>query len=218
MRNMTWVAAVGLAVGCATGGQTKQSETVSAQNQASQSFQAAAEAQKRATDEQQAAEKAHQDVIAAQKALAEAQAKQRGQQAKADQAQADAQRLAAAATEQGTLSQQQAQQNQKVEAQEHQQVVQQNQSWTEAQNLQGTVVSAGNGTLAVRTSDSQMMNLSVNDSTAVTLDGRQSSASQLMPGTDVRASYQMVDGHAQALKIRARSSADASQSTPPSGK
>jgi hypothetical protein len=218
MRNMTWVAAVGLAVGCATGGQTKQSETVSAQNQASQSFQAAAEAQKRATDEQQAAEKAHQDVIAAQKALAEAQAKQRGQQAKADQAQADAQRLAAAATEQGTLSQQQAQQNQKTEAQEHQQVVQQNQSWTEAQNLQGTVVSAGSGTIAVRTSDSQMMNLNVNDSTAVTLDGRQSSASQLMPGTDVRASYQMVDGHAQALKIRAQSSSGASQSTPPSGK
>lgn len=207
MRNMRWVAAAGLLVGCAMGGQqTKTSETVSAQSQAQQSFQAAADAQKRATDEQQKAEQAHQDVIAAQKALAEAQARQRAQQAKADLAQSDAQRLAAAATEQGQASQQQAQQVMKTEAQQHQQVVQKNQQWTQSQEVNGTVISAGNDQLAVRTEDSQTLNLGVNDSTAITLDGKTASAQQLMPGTDVRASYQMIDGHATAVRVRARSS------------
>jgi methylphosphotriester-DNA--protein-cysteine methyltransferase len=215
MRNIVWIAAAGLAVGCAMGGhETKPSETVSAQSQASQSFQAAADAQKRATDEQQKAEKAHQDVIQAQKALADAQARERGQQAKADQAQADAQRLASAANQQGNLSQQQAAQNQQVETQQHQQVVQQNQSWTQAQEARGTVIGAESGSLAVRTDDSQTLNLGINESTAVTLDGRQASASQLMPGTEVRASYQMVDGKAQALRIRARSNNAIPSSTP----
>jgi hypothetical protein len=207
MRKIGWIAAAGLAVGCAMGGQqTKQSETISAQSQATQSFQAAADAQKRATEEQQKAEQAHQEVIAAQKALADAQAKQQGQQAKAEQAQADAQRLASAANQQGSMSQQQASQTQQTEAEQRQQTVEQNKSWTEAQNVQGKLISAGNGSIAVRTDDQQTMQLSVSDSTAVTLDGRTSNASQLTPGTDVRASYQMVDGKAQALRIRARSS------------
>jgi hypothetical protein len=217
MRNIGWLAAAGLAVGCAMGGsQTRQSETVSAQSSATQSYQAAADAQKRATAEQQGAEQAHRDVISAQKALADAQARLQGQQAKADQAQADAQRLAAAATQQGALSQQQAQQNQQTETQEHQQTIQDNQRWTEAQSIDGSLISAGNGSIAVRTSDSQTLNLNVSDSTAVTLDGRVASPSQLTPGTDVRASYQMVDGHAQALRIRAKSNVDSSQPQQPS--
>jgi hypothetical protein len=213
MRNIGWIAAASLAVGCAMGGSEsrQQSETVSAQSSAAGSYQAAADAQKRATAEQQAAEEAHQQVIAAQKALADAHARQRGQQARADQAQADAQRLAAAATEQGALSQQQAQQSQVVETQQHQQTVEQNQRWTESQSVSGRLVSAGNGQIAVRTDDQQTLNLGIGDNTAVILDGRQASPSQLQPGADVRASYQMVDGHAQALRIRARSSADEPQ-------
>ncbi|HEY2029311.1 MAG TPA: hypothetical protein VGH20_08890 [Myxococcales bacterium] len=208
MRNIRWVAAAGLLVGCAMGGQqTKQSETVSAQSQATQSFQAAADAQKRATDEQQKAEQAHQDVIQAQKALAEAQAKMNAQQAKADQAQADAQRLASAATEQGQMSQQQAQQAMQTETQEHQSKAKQNlQQWTQNQEVQGTVISAGSDQVSVRTDDSQTLNLGVNDTTAITLDGKTASAQQLMPGTDVRASYQMIDGKATAVKVRAHSS------------
>jgi hypothetical protein len=211
MKNIGWIAAAGLLAGCAMGGsETKQqSETVSAQSSATQSFQAAAQAQQRATDEQQKAEQAHRDVVAAQKALADAQARQRGQQARADQAQADAQRLAASATQQGALSQQQAQQSQQIETQQHQQVVEQNQRWTESQSVSGTLVSTGNGSIAVRTDDQQTMNLGIGDNTAVILDGRQASPSQLTPGTDVRASYQMVDGKAQAVRIRAKSSAEA---------
>jgi hypothetical protein len=206
---MGWVAAVGLAVGCATGGQqTRQSETVSAQSQAERSFQAAADAQKRATDEQRRAEQAHQDVIAAQKALADAQARARSQQARADQAQAEAQQLAAAANQQGVLSQQQAQQNMQTETAEHQRTVEQNQSWQNAQEARGTVISAGNDNVALRTDDQQTLQLGVSGSTAVILDGRQASAQQLLPGTEVRASYQTVDGHAQALRIRARSSSN----------
>lgn len=211
MKNIGWIAAAGLLAGCAMGGSEsrhQQSETVSAQSSAAGSYQAAADAQKRATAEQLAAEKAHQDVIQAQKALADAQARQRGQQARADQAQADAARLAAAATQQAAISQQQAQQNQQIETQQHQQVVEQNQRWTESQSVSGTLVSTGNGQIAVRTDDQQTMNLGIGDSTAVILDGRQASPSQLLPGTDVRASYQMVDGKAQALRIRAKSSAD----------
>jgi hypothetical protein len=205
--------------GCAMGGsesRQQQSDTVSAQSSAAGSYQAAADAQKRATAEQQAAEEAHQRVIEAQKALADAHARQRGQQARADQAQADAQRLAAAATQQGALSQQQAYQNQQTETQQHQQVVEQNQRWTESQSIQGTVVSSGNGSIAVRTDDQQTLSLGIGSNTAVILDGRQSSPAQLLPGTDVRASYQMVDGHAQALRIRARSSADAQPQDQPS--
>ena len=220
MRNIGWVAAAGLLAGCAMGGSEsrhQQSETVSAQSSAAGSFQAAADAQKRATAEQREAERAHEQVIEAQKALADAQARQRGQQARADQAQADATRLAAAATQQGALSQQQAVQNQQIETQQHQQAVEQNQRWTESQSVQGTLVSTGNGHIAVRTDDQQTMNLGISDNTAVILDGRQASPSQLLPGIDVRASYQMVDGHAQALRIRAKSSADAQpqQALPP---
>jgi len=45
----------------------------------------------------------------------------------------------------------------------------------------------------------------VTDSTAVRVDGRSASLSQIQPGSDVRASYQMVNGQAKALQIDASS-------------
>ena len=88
------IGAIALALGCATTGQQEQkSQALSAQDQAHQSLQAAADAQKRAVDEQKKAEAAQKDVEDAQRALADAQAKLRGQRVKAQQAQADARRL-----------------------------------------------------------------------------------------------------------------------------
>jgi hypothetical protein len=207
MRNIKWLAPLALAVGCATFGHQDQpaSQTVSAQNTATQSFQQAADSQKRATDEQQKAEQAHRNVIELQRQLAAAEAASRAQQARADQAQADARRLAEVAHEQGTASQQDAALAQQNETQEHQQQLQNNAQWTQQQELQGRLVSTGSDSIAVRTSDQQMLRLNVSDSTNVTLDGRAANIGQLSPGSDVRASYQMIDGHAQALKIRARS-------------
>jgi hypothetical protein len=91
------------------------------------------------------------------------------------------------------------------QAQQDPQPARQNMAWTQAQDVQGSVISAGEDSLALRTSGSQTLKLYVSDSTPVTLDGRGASVSQLAPGSDVRASWQMVDGQAQALRIRARS-------------
>ncbi|MFL5459030.1 MAG: hypothetical protein ACJ78X_21735, partial [Myxococcales bacterium] len=65
--------------------------------------------------------------------------------------------------------------------------------------------------LKVRAGDRDM-NLQLSDSTAITVDGKSSSAQQIQPGSDVRASYQMVDGQAQALKIDVKSSQGSSSS------
>jgi hypothetical protein len=169
MRNMSWLTAIALAIGCASTGQQQ------AQKSSAPPDQATVDAQSRATIEQQKAGQAHDDVIAAQRALANAEARSRAQQARADKAQADVQRL-----EQGA-------------------------AWTVPLDVQGSVIGASGNMLSLRTSDAQRIDLNVSDSTAVTLDGRSASVAQLQPGEDVRASYQMVDGRAQALRIHARS-------------
>ena len=145
-------------------------------------------------------------MTAAQKALAEAQAKAQGQQAKAEQAQQQAQQLAQQAQQDAQSSQQQALQYQKSEANTRQTLHQENQkSWSQARNIDGKVFQASSDSLKVRAGDRDM-NLRLNDSTAITVDGKSSSAQQIQPGSDVRASYQMVDGQAQALKIDVKSS------------
>jgi len=49
--------------------------------------------------------------------------------------------------------------------------------------------------------------LQVTDSTAVRVNGQLASVSQVQPGSEVRASYQVVDGHPKALVIDATSKA-----------
>src|SRR5213079_3024709 len=126
------IGAIALALGCATTGQQEQkSQALSAQDQAHQSLQAAADAQKRAVDEQKKAEAAQKDVEDAQRALADAQAKLSGPRA---QAQQDAQQKQA-------LNQDRTQ------------------SWTQEQTLSGRVVRRSGDQLRVRTDDQGLMNL-----------------------------------------------------------
>jgi colicin import membrane protein len=203
MKNI-WVAGLALAVGCAMGGQsTRKSETMTAQDQAHQSLQQAADAQKKANEEQAKAEQAQADVTQKQKELADAQAKLRGQRAKAQQAQRDAEQLTKAAQEQAMQQQQQAQQLQQTQAQQAQSLNQdRQQSWTQQKDLTGTVVQAQGDSLQVRdSSDQQILQLQLTDATALTVNGQSGQVSQIQPGSDVRASYQVVDGQAKALKI-----------------
>ena len=198
-----WIALVALSVGCAFGGQeTKKSETRTAQDQAHQALQQAADAQKRAADEQAKAEQAQAEVTQKQKELADAQAKLRGQRAKAEQAQRDAQAATRQAQEEASQQQSQAMQSQQSQAQQMRSVNEERQqTWTKEQNVRGRVVSAGSDQVQVRTSDQDVMSLKITDSTLVRLNGQEASLNQIQPGSDVRASYQMVDGQAKALQI-----------------
>jgi len=218
MRNGIWVAALALTSGCAMFGgsqESKKSETRTAQDQAQQSLQRAADAQKKAADEQAKVEQAQQEVTQKQKELADAQAKLRGQTAKAQQAQRDAQ-------EANRLGQQEAQQEQQQAAQiqrsEHRRLRSQNQqnqqTWMQEQTARGTVVQAGNDQVQIRTQDKGLLQLQITDATAVTLNGQTASAAQLPPGTDLRASYQMVDGQPKALKIDANAKSSTSSQEP----
>jgi colicin import membrane protein len=219
MRNTIWVAGVALCFGCAMFGggsdNAKKSETRTAQDQAHQSLQAAADAQKKAADEQAKAEQAQQNVTKKQKELADAQAQLRGQIAKAEQAQRDAQQATKTAQSEASQQQQQAMTTQKTESQQMQTSAQKNQqTWTQEQSARGTVVQAGSDQLQIRTQDKDLLQLQITDATAVTLNGQTSSVSQLQPGSDVRASYQMVDGKAKALKIDATSKSSSSSDQP----
>jgi len=213
-RWLTLIPALALAACSHMGGSKNEStsQTSKAQTQASSAFHKAADAQKQANDEQAKAEQAQQEVTASQKALAEAQAKAQGQQAKAEQAQQQAQQLDQQAQQEAQSSQQQALQFQKSEADMHQTLHQENQqSWSQARNINGKVFQASSDSVKVRASDRDM-NLKLSDSTAISVDGRPSSAKQIQPGSEGRASYQMVDGQAQALKIDVKSNQGSSSS------
>lgn len=201
MRNLI-IGAIALALGCATAGQESKSQTVSAQEQAHQSLQAAADAQKRAADEQKKVEQDQEAVKEAQKDLANAQANLRGQRVKAQQAQQEARRLSEQAQRDAQEQQQQALDLQQQQAQQTRRLNdQRSQSWTREQNVEGRVVQANAQQLQVRTQDQGLMNLQITDSTAINLNGRSGSVDQIQPGSDVRASYQMIDGKAKALQI-----------------
>src|SRR5205807_1783713 len=106
--------------------------------------------------------------------------------------------------------QQQALQFQQQQAEQNQQLNdQRTRSWTKEQTVEGRIVQASGDQLRVRTSDQGLMNLDLSSSTAIT--------GQLQPGSDVRASYQMIDGKAKALKIEVLQSAQQGQEnlTPP---
>jgi colicin import membrane protein len=203
----TWLLGVipVFAVACATSSPSssgKQSETARAQSSAQSSFQGAADAQKNALAEQSKAEEADRQVTEAQKKLADAQAKARAQHARADQSQRDAQRLAQEAQQQGAQSQREAMQSQKSEAQTARQIQSGNQqSWMQSRTIEGQVSAASNDDLTVRSVSQGDVQLKLNDSTAITIDGQKGTATQIQPGADVRASYQVVDGKATAVRI-----------------
>ena len=207
-RHTIWVASLAFLFGCATGEKdTKKSETRTVQEQAHQSLQRAAEAQKRAADEQAKVEKLQQEVTQKQKELADAQARLKAQIAKAEQAQHDAQEARRADQETSQL-QQQASQKQRSETQQIQQLNQeQQQTWTQEKTVSGRVLQAQGDKIEVRTPGQDVLQLQVTDSTAVRVNGQLASVSQIQPGSEVRASYQVVDGQPKALVIDATSKA-----------
>ena len=210
MRKTMWVAPLALTFGCAMFGggssNNQKSQAAQAQDQAHQSLQAAADAQKKAANEQAKAEQLQQEVTQKQKELADAQARLRAQRVKAQQAQQDAQQLTRTAQQEAQQQQKQASQLQQSQSKEMQQTNQERmQNWTQEQNARGTLVSASGDQVQIRTQDQDLLKLHVTDSTAVTLNGQTAQISQLQPGADVRASYQEVDGQAKALTIQATS-------------
>ena len=203
----TWLLVVipAFAVACATSSPSssgKQSETARAQTSAQSSFQRAADAQKNALAEQNKAEEADRQVTEAQKKFADAQGKARAQHARAEQAQRDAQRLAQETQQQGAQSQREAMQSQKTEAQTAQQIQSGNQqAWMQSRTIEGQVSSASTEDLTVRSASQGDVQLKLNDSTAIMIDGQKGTAMDIQPGSDVRASYQMVDGKATAVRL-----------------
>ena len=212
MRNQGWMTVGGalLIAGCASLGGSKnenKSAALTAQEQATSSLDQATQAQKRAQDEQAKAEEADRKVEQTQKSLAEQQAAARAQHLKAEQAQQEAQKAVQVAQQSASERQQQAVQAQQQLKQQSEEKTQQNQSWMEKHELTGQVLSAADDSVQVRTSDAQVLNLKVSDSTSVLLNGQSASAKQLTPGSDVRASYQLVDGQPRAVRIEATTSA-----------
>jgi DNA polymerase III alpha subunit (gram-positive type) len=210
MRNSVWVAGLALAFGCAMGKseETKKSETRTVQDQAHQSLQQAANAQKRAADEQAKVEKLQQEVTQKQKDLADAQARLKAQIAKAEQAQRDAQEATRVAQQEAQQQQQLASQTQRAETQQMQSTNQERlQTWTQEKTVSGRVLQADGNRLEVRTPDQNVVQLQVTDATAVRVNGQSASLSQIQPGSDIRASYQVVDGQAKALTVDATSTA-----------
>jgi multidrug efflux pump subunit AcrA (membrane-fusion protein) len=208
-----WKAVLGAAAlaaagtGCASlgGGNQSKSDTRAAQASAGQHFQNAADAQKAAQEEQQKAEKSDQEVAEAQKALAEAQARSSGQHAKAEAAQSTARQLAQGATQQAHQEQQHASTAMQRETSEQQKLQGSRESWRDQKTVSGRVVEASGSTLRLRSSSQGDMNLSLSETTALRVNGQAAKSEQILPGDEVRASYQMVDGKPTAVRIDVRS-------------
>ena len=135
------------------------------------------------TAAQSAASQEFQKAADAQKALAEAQSKAQGQRLKAQQAQSNAKELARRASQEGMQQQQQ------------------RDEWRKEQKISGKVVEASGNNLRVRSTSEGDINLSLNDSTALQVDGTPGKTDEIHPGDEVRASYHLVDGKATAVRV-----------------
>lgn len=188
-----------LVAACATSGETKQGELVTAQQRAQATSQSAADAQKQAADEQLKAEQAQRDHIAAQKNVEATQTNLADHRAKAEAAQRQALQLSEEAHQQGMRAQTESTINQQTLAQQERASSDQLAAKME-QNVQGQVISLQGNELQIWTPQGQNFNLDLGSS-MVRVDGQQASVKQILPGSDVRASYKMVDGKAKALQI-----------------
>jgi hypothetical protein len=189
------------------GGASKEpSPAQQAQDQAVQALEHAAQAQHNATEEQQKAEELQRQVTQKQRELAEAQANALAQVAKAEQTQREAQRLEQQTHPQILQAQQQALRLQRTEALTLRNIHQESlKRWTQTQQVSGTAVDASDEVVRLRSRNRGDIRLKLSPETAVTVDGKQSSASNIQPGSDVRASYQVIDGQATAVTLDAKS-------------
>jgi hypothetical protein len=167
-------------------------------------MQRAADAQKKATEEQAKGEASQKDVEQAQKALADAQAKARAQQVRAQEAQLEAQKLSQQANKSAGELQHEAVKSQRQQKRTNEQAVQKNLASTDPRHASGQILESSGNHVRLRTGSNRNLALDMSDATAVTIDGKPASVSQVQPGSNVRATYQMVDGRAKALSIEVR--------------
>lgn len=191
--------------GCSSmhGSETK-SDTASAQGSARGQFQRAADAQKQATEEQVKAEEADKEVAAAQKTLAEAETKATGQHERATHAQATARQLGQQASQQGMSEQKQAATSMQREKAATGEKSEQRETWRAQKAVSGRVVETSDSNLRVRSAGKSDLNVALNDSSAVRLNGRAAKSEQIQPGDEVRVSYQLIDGKATAVRVDIR--------------
>ncbi|MFL5263600.1 MAG: hypothetical protein ACJ79E_04625 [Anaeromyxobacteraceae bacterium] len=196
MRTREWFAFAGaglLAVaGCAS--QQKQNDlspsaqqAQTSQQQSQQALAQASDAQKQATEQAKKAQDAHRDVAKAQakleqsrQDLQQAQQRERQEQAKAEQLQQQASQATQQATQQAQQSQQRAAtalstETERTERGEH--------------TVSGEVVAAAPTQLVLKASAGQMT-LQLDQNTKVRIDGRESSASQIVQGEQARVSFE----------------------------
>ncbi|HEY2027733.1 MAG TPA: hypothetical protein VGH20_00870 [Myxococcales bacterium] len=186
----------------------------SAQQNARDGFKKAEDAQKNAMKQEDQAKSAQSDVQKAQQDLQQKEQKAQQAESSAQQAQAQAQQQGQAAQQTASASQQQAAQaltqEQQQQAQQQKQAAQTQQASADQRSQTATAATSGQevtGKLA-QASDTQLridslqQPLKIDSSTQVTLDGQPSSAAQLQPGSEVRASYRP-DG--TAIKVDAKS-------------
>lgn len=197
MKNALLCAAALLAA-CATGGE-KRGELVSAQEKAQASSQSAADAQKVAANEQMKAEQAQRDLETAKKNVETAEIRLRDQRARAVAAQMAARQRSEEAHQEGLRAQTESTRNQQTLAQQERTASDEQAARTE-QTVQGQVVAVDGNDLQISTPQNQRVTLDLSSS-MIRVDGQQASAEQIKPGTDVRASYKMVDGKAKAMQL-----------------
>ncbi|HXN83699.1 MAG TPA: hypothetical protein VN883_14575 [Myxococcales bacterium] len=219
MATRWFFAASALALAASTGcslmhGSETKSDTASAQSAASGQFQRAADAQKVAAEEQVKAEQADKVVADAQKALAEAETKATGQHQRAAHAQDTARRLGQEASQQGMSEQKQATSSMQREGAATGEKAQQRETWRDQQNVSGRVVESSGSNLRVRSAGQSDLNVKLDDSSAVRLNGREAKTDQIQPGDEVRVSYQLVDGKATAVRVDVRRRAAGASGSP----
>jgi hypothetical protein len=71
----------------------------------------------------------------------------------------------------------------------------------QTRNVSGAVAAVSPTSLTVRSDDRGDVRLEVSGSTAVNLDGRTASMTEIRAGSDVRASYGVVDGRTNAMRL-----------------
>lgn len=200
-----------LLAGCATGkGQqepaSRTEQVAQAQTRSQQALERAQEAQQQATRQQREAEKARERVAKKEQQLAKQQrelAKQQAELREVEQELAQARQRAQQERQQAIEAQRQARQ----ETQRAQEIVAQSQQ--RALELQRNRVTVSGEVASIRadeivlrdTGAPQPLRLAVQENTVVLKDGQSASLRELPLGTEVRATYQYVDGERIATRL-----------------
>lgn len=204
-------AALALASGCMT--RETKSEPVnparSAEANSAKALEDAHKAQQAALDAQKKDEQAQKSLQDARTKLTQAESAATQAHAQAQQAQAQARAQTQEATKEAQASQQEALQALNTQAQQRNQ---QSRAFHEAkasqagaQTISGELVQASANEVVLKTSDQPHLALRVGSGTTATLNGKEVSVSQLPPGAQVRASFDMQDGLYQAKQLQAMS-------------